>query len=287
MEQRRRLLRALGAATLLVGLLAVVALAAGGRAPLGGDRTEGRGPPIVFWDYLLSTAVVLCALAVPFAVWLFWVSRPEARRPSGRRRDVLVLVYVALVCAAIVGASRIWGDEREPPWPRNPRLEAQQTAGPRDDERRTPEFRWLPVVVAAGAAVAIVAYQGARARRAASLDPRNEKELGDELTALVDDTLDDLLDEPDPRRAVVSAYARMERVLAAFGVPRHAFEAPLEYLERVAPELERVPGASRLVFELTHLYERAKFSPHVIDAEMKEQAIATLQSLRSELLAPA
>jgi hypothetical protein len=31
------------------------------------------------------------------------------------------------------------------------------------------------------------------------------------------------------------------------------------------------------------LFERAKFSPHAIDAQMKEEAIAALESLRDEL----
>jgi hypothetical protein len=85
---------------------------------------------------------------------------------------------------------------------------------------------------------------------------------------------------------VISAYARMERVLAAFDLARLPFEAPLEYMERVEPEVELVPGAAGLVFELTHLYERAKFSPHEVELEMKEQAIAALVSLRAELLTP-
>jgi Domain of unknown function (DUF4129) len=285
MEQRRRLLRGIGVATLLLGLLGIVALAAGGRAPLGGDRGEGRGLPIVFWDYVLSTAVVLFVLAVPLLVWLFWGIQLPARRRSGWQRDLLVLVYVAVACGAIVGASRIWGDEATPQRLRLPRAETQRPPQ-QDDDRHTPEFRWLPVVVVAGGAVVLVAYQ-ARAHSAAGLDPRSEEELVDDLTALLDDTLDDLRGEPDPRRAVIAAYARMERVLAGFGAPRRPSEAPLEYVQRVAPDLEHVPAVSRLVFELTYLYERAKFSPHTIDPEMKEHAIVTLQSLRGELLAPA
>jgi hypothetical protein len=288
MEQRRRLLRAIGVATLLVGLLAVAALAAGGRAPLDGDGAKGHGPPIVFWDYVFSTAAVLFALAIPLVAWMFWVSSLSSqRRRTGQRRDLLVLAYVALACAAVVGASRLLEDDPNAQEPRLPRVEAQRPSTADDEEQRAPEFRWLPLMIVAGAAVALVAYQGARARRGAALDPRSDEELVDELATLIEDTLDDLRREPDPRRAVISAYARMERVLAAFGVPRLPFEAPLEYLQRASPDLEHVPGAARLVFELTHLYERAKFSPHEIDVEMKEQAIATLESLRAELLAPA
>ena len=52
--------------------------------------------------------------------------------------------------------------------------------------------------------------------------------------AIIDDTLEDLRSETDPRRAVVAAYARMERVLAVHGLPRDRAEAPAEYLERAA-----------------------------------------------------
>ena len=55
--------------------------------------------------------------------------------------------------------------------------------------------------------------------------------------AAVDESLDDLRAEPDPRRAVIAAYARLERVLAAHGLPRKPAEAPLEYLGRMLAEL--------------------------------------------------
>ena len=282
----RRLVRALGVATLLVALLAVVALAAGGRTPLGREGSQGREVPMVFWDYVLSTAVVLFLVAVPFLIWLFWASSRAAsqNRRTGRQRDLLVVAYVALTCATVLALDRILGDDSEPRQPRRPQAQARQPAEP-DEEQPDADFRLLPLVLVAGAAVGLVAYQGIRARRQ-PLDPLSEEELRDELAALVEDTLDDLREEPDPRRAVISAYARMERVLAAFDLARLPFEGPLEYAQRVVPEVELVPGASRLVFELTHLYERAKFSPHEVDLQMKEQAIAALVSLRAELLAP-
>jgi hypothetical protein len=277
-------MRAFGVATLLTGLLALVAFAAGGRAPIGGERREGRTLPVEFWDYVLSTAVVLFVVAAPIAAWLFVVShRLAPRARGGRARDVTVLVYVAVSCATVVAISRIWdgeADSREsqPPQLREPR--------PADPDNQTPDFRLLPLMVVAGGALALVGYLRVRAGRRPVLDPIGEEELRDELADLVDETLDDLRADPDARRAVIGAYARMERVLAAFGLPRRPFEAPLEYAQRVGPDLEGVPGAPRLVSELTHLYERAKFSQHEVDVEMKDEAIWALISLRSELLAP-
>ena len=58
------------------------------------------------------------------------------------------------------------------------------------------------------------------------------------LADVLEETLDDLRAEQDPRRAVIAAYARMERALAAYGLPRNPSEAPDEYLQRIFADLE-------------------------------------------------
>jgi hypothetical protein len=93
-------------------------------------------------------------------------------------------------------------------------------------------------------------------------------------------TLDDLRAEQDPRRAVIAAYAQMEGALARAGLPRRPSEAPREYFNRVLSDLG--VGADS-VERLTGLFERARFSPHAIDAAMKDEAIAALEHLRDEL----
>ena len=63
-------------------------------------------------------------------------------------------------------------------------------------------------------------------------------------------------------QAVIAAYARLERALAAYGLPRRPSEAPEEYVARILVDLD-VGTAS--VRRLTSLFERAKFSQHVVD----------------------
>jgi Domain of unknown function (DUF4129) len=94
------------------------------------------------------------------------------------------------------------------------------------------------------------------------------------------DTLDDLRAERDPRRAVIGAYARLERTFAAHDVAREPSETPREYVDRA---LDRLGVSAFAVRRLTQLYERAKFSPHEIDAAMKDDAIDALAGLREEL----
>jgi hypothetical protein len=100
------------------------------------------------------------------------------------------------------------------------------------------------------------------------------------LDEVLEDTLDDLRAERDPRKAVIGAYVRMEKLFAAHQVPREEAETPQQYVERV---LARLQVSSFAVRRLTELYERARFSPHTVNAGMKDDAIAALEGLRAEL----
>jgi hypothetical protein len=141
-------------------------------------------------------------------------------------------------------------------------------------------FDWLPVVVVGSLLVIAVVAAVYALRRAEKPADRTAEELAEELSGVLDDTLDDLRAEPDPRRAVIAAYARMEGALAWFGLPRRVFEAPLEYLSRVLVELR---ASTESVRRLTALFERAKFSAHDIGPSLKEDAIEALVAVRDEL----
>ncbi|HST26440.1 MAG TPA: DUF4129 domain-containing protein [Gaiellaceae bacterium] len=142
-------------------------------------------------------------------------------------------------------------------------------------------FDWLPAV-----AVLSVAAVGACVIAYVLWKPRTVRnptraQLAARLTAVLDESLDDLRAERDPRKAVIAAYARMERSLAGAGFPRSLAEAPLEYLGRVLREL--LETSADAVSRLTALFERAKFSPHEIDRGMKDDAIEALVAVRDEL----
>ena len=121
-----------------------------------------------------------------------------------------------------------------------------------------------------------MAFFAVRRRRALVRDMPIVEALSDVLA----ETLDDLRAERDPRQAVIRAYSRMERTLAARGLPRGEAEAPLEYLGRV---LDAVQASAHSVRRLTQLFQRARFSTHEIDTGMKEDAIEALSGLRAEL----
>ena len=155
----------------------------------------------------------------------------------------------------------------------------------RDSEAAQAGFSWA----VAGITVALILlavgawwYAGRVRKRARGELQSPEDQLATELAAAMDESLWDLRAEQDPRRAVIAAYARLERVLAAHRLPRRPAEAPLEYLARMLSDLSVSPDAAR---RLTDLFERAKFSQHAVRAEMKEEAITALETVRDDLLA--
>jgi hypothetical protein len=134
----------------------------------------------------------------------------------------------------------------------------------------------LAVSVLAGVVVLVM-----RRRRAPVARPRVAAAPGrQELREVVQASLDELEGEPDARRAVIRAYVSMERVLAEHGLGRRPCEAPVEYLTRWLACL----GVSQSAGErLTGLFQRARFSAHIVDSQMKQDAIESLVAFRSEL----
>ena len=283
MESRRgTILTTLG----VLVALGVVALAARGRVQTG---TPGsRRPADGLLDIAFSLFLVALALGIVAILLLFYLNRdalralPEPiRRRQRSRRTVLLILASVLVLALVVrslgerqGELELPGLQPLPPADATPPGEAA-------DERYVPEFAWIPVliVVALASAGVAAAWWSARARRKARGEG-NEPTFAEALDDVLAETLDDLRAEADPRRAVIGAYARLERALAAYGVPRRPAEAPLEYLGRMLAEAEVGPVA---VKRLTLLFERARFSQHEVDVVMKDEAIDALETVREDL----
>ena len=143
---------------------------------------------------------------------------------------------------------------------------------------RSPRVVW-PLAVGIGgviaAAIVIAVILERRRDRPDALTPEQLQEL----RAALDEAIEDLRRDPDPRRAVVAAYARMEQALTVYGLPRKPAEAPYEYLRRVGRELE----AEEPVAALTELFEVAKFSEHSVDETMRGRAIDALTAVRREV----
>jgi hypothetical protein len=206
---------------------------------------------------------------------------------EARRRGLLEMLGTMLVLVALgtLLGRRLATYDRAPPVEQEADQVGRGAGVPTvettaDPAAYEPGFAWLPALATGGLIVLAVLgwWFAGRARKRA----RGELRVGlaTAVARAVDESLDDIRAEPDPRRAVIAAYARLEQVLAAHDLARLPAEAPFEYLGRILTELEVGEAAARA---LTDLFERAKFSQHVVGPEMKEQAIAALETVRDEL----
>ena len=274
-------------ATTLGVLAAVViaALAARGSTPAGDNRT--RKPSESLLDVLFSLYVVGLVGGACLLVYMLVLHR-HARITSGtaRRQSLLetTLVWIGLLTLGLLVARRLSKWDGEMRAPREDLLHNRTGTLPEQvtSETRTAEFTWLPALITVGLILLAVGawWFAGRGRKRA----RGEYRIGLALAVAqaLDESLDDLRAEADPRRAVIAAYARLERVLADYGVARRPSEAPFEYLSRILGSLQ---VADEAIATLTRLFERAKFSHHAVVPEMKEQAITALETVRKDLLA--
>ena len=263
-------------------LLAIVAVASRGErvSPAGGD-----GPSDSLWDYVLSTYLVLGAITFAGLIYVLAKERESLRTKRSKHRDLRQLFQLALVLAAVFLVGRQFyeifnrGDDRSQGAQTQPsRTGRSSRVGEPAARAEDRQFRWAPAIaLGALGLVSVAVFATMRARRRNQVD---DGTMADALAAVLEDALADLRAERDPRRAIIAAYARMERLLAVHGVPRDPAEAPFEYLGRVLVELHASAGS---VFELTALFERAKFSLHEVDTAMKDEAIAALAAVRDEL----
>lgn len=282
-----RVRRALLVLAGLLALVAIVALASGGDTPLG--EGGSRSPSETLRDTLITLLALLMIAGVGLWIVILVIGRDalaqqRQQRGSRSRRNLAVAGIFFILLGLLVW----WMRDREARIPQFPAVPTQTSTGATGEEADeaaepySPEFAWLPalVVVGIGTAAGIALVLAHRARRRAL--PQALPTVIEALADVLDESLDDLRAERDPRKAVIAAYARMERTLAAFGFPRRPAEAPGEFLERTLSELA---VASRSIGRLTALYEQARFSQHEVDPVMKEQAIEALETVRDELRA--
>jgi hypothetical protein len=274
---------ALLAAGLVLGL-ALVGLAAGERWRAGEGHAEGT-VPVFLIDAMLVVGAILGGVTMVLFALVYGGSYGSVALERRRSSTMRVLTSVAIVIIAIFATVAIrkalrerWNnDARAKTEQVQPQKRAQAKDGAADD--RTLDWRFV------GGAFVVALVGSAYAARLL-LRPDVEPPADDPAEAvaqIIGETLDDLHDERDPRRAVIAAYARMERTLAAHGVARRSSETPLEYLERA---LEELSASASSASRLTRLFEWARFSDHPVQPGMKEEAIEALEAVRAELAAP-
>ena len=274
--------RLLPIAAAVTALLVVAGIASHGR-PLSSSR--GAGPSATFFDYVATTLVVFAVGMLVLVLVLLLTSERTGRRGVRRRgRWDLVSALVMFAAASLVAVAISRSEFQK-------RLHelAQGKVGQQPNARtgttkavpknvRNARIRWDEIAIVAVLVGGVIAYFVVTRRPRLPLRPLARRR--DELSRALDESLDDLRSDPDVRRAIIAAYARMERTLASAGVRRAPAETPFEFLERSLLELEAGAEAAR---RLTDLFERAKFSHHEPDEAMRDEAVDALIAVRDDL----
>ncbi len=273
---------------LVTGLLVIVAFAAHGR-PLGTSGGRNGGLPQTFWNYLFTSVVILLVLSGIVGVAAFFAvhrrqGHPAQVKPFQVRTARALAILITLAALLTLVAHRI--DLAHLFHPKTstattPTITIPSLPGAGKPGSRPVHFQWEELAVVLGVLLALGAVGFVTRSRLRGPAPR-WRTAPERLAAALDESLEDLRADPDLRRAIVAAYARMEAALAAAGLPRRPAEAPLEYLERALLALDTSAGA---VSRLTDLFEWARFSQHEPEPAMRDEAVDALVAVRDELRA--
>lgn len=277
----RRSTRLLLIAGGLVVLLGIVAFAS--RSGFG--HSSNTAPSKAYISYAFTIFLILFVAMIPVTIYA-WIMR--ARRGEGTKRlgpgkrFVRSILFVAVF--SFLALVRHWLHLRfHLPSQRAGHTATHHGHGKLPHQQvpsdGSPAFEWTVLWIALGLfGVMLVAAVYLWRRMRLRLPPLPDlPDFSHDVAESIGDAIDDLEREPDPRRAVIAAYARMERVLGRHGLERNRSETALEYMRRVLLGLTERGAA---VERLTGLFERAKFSRHEIDAPMKADAIGALREIR-------
>jgi hypothetical protein len=269
----------------LLALLGVVTFAS--RSGLG-HQSQAKPTP-GYLSYAFTAFLIVFVLMIPVAAYALIIQAREGEiaRKSYRQRTLESIgMFFFFGCLAFLviylkrhhhafGGIHLTGLSNA-----KKRLNGQPNG---DQATVEPHFEytvlWIALAgIAIGGGWLYYVWRTRKKRTAVSLEL--EQTVAEDFAASIGDAIDDLESEPDARRAVIAAYARMETVLARNGLQRRPSETPVEYLRRI---LLGLTSRGDSVSRLTSLFEQAKFSRHTIDAPMKQDAIGALREIRDDL----
>jgi hypothetical protein len=286
--------------------------------------------PLVYalWGLLLAGAIAVLVVLFPAELRLFRKKKPDEFDLYYEPPKVTWGVYVLLVLTLAVpiglvvwlflgGWQPLDTEQGQPQTPPSVRLAPRPGIAPialpaEKPAVAAPGYAWILFVLAALVGLGVLGggiwvlfgdrlerwwygfTYGEEARRA--------------LLNAVEFGLDDLLRDPDPRRAVIGCYRRLEQVLEQHGISSAPWQTPAEYMQGVlrrfhpsttvsaegrrpvprdcvggGPPHQGRPFPTALLHGLTTLFELAKFSVHTLGEREKQTAVEALRTVKATL----
>jgi hypothetical protein len=288
MTQLRHGIWALLAASLVVGLAALVRMADPASGQLDDVTGVIRLPELVTWSIITLLGLAAMVFLVDLVrrmrsrrheddeTALF--GREEARRPPWLQALAQVLSILNFVVLAFL----LWKNLI----PLTGLLAAGQgigSAGALPLERPvdapffiTWTFAILALVVGCSA-LAFALWVTSRDRIGRWWERDADDPAPPPLVEAVEESLEDLRAEPDARRAIIRCYARFERAAALSGLERRPWHTPMEFMREALSHLPAPRGAIRA---LTGLFELARFSDRALGPRERDHAFAALDDIK-------
>ena len=268
----------------VVVVVAVAVLAARSEGAGDDDTIPQAGVPATWIDAVLAAVMLIGVVAlVLFAIIQLRNREPGGGGPTMTNRYLLG----AVLLVALVVAVRYLAGEPEIPEPAP--VEAPPAGIERgiddDGDDESPALWPLLLALGLGAAavgtIPLVRYLTARDEEEAPEDDAHQlAQRRDRLIGLLDDAIDDLRRHPDPREAVIAAWARLEDAFELAGLGRRPSDTPLRQLARA---LDTVEASAPAVEDLTRAFEHAMFSTHRVERTTQLAAVDALVAVRDEL----
>ena len=210
MASRRVLLLGLAVTALVV----VAGVASRGR-PLAGSGA-GAGPTASFFDYSFTTIVILGIAVAAFVIWNLITIRGDTRPP---RAHTSYLSTIAMIVGfVLLGLALRHSHFMQQLIDRGSVIGGKQNSGvPKPGTNpagsRGAHLRWNEILLVVLLLAGMAAYAFARRPRRRTPSPIGDRSRQAAVSSALDESLDDLRNEPDLRRAIIAAYARMETAL--------------------------------------------------------------------------
>ena len=276
-----------GRVAILFGLIALAVLVGIGSRP-GGIEPGGPVPPLEPFEVLVQTGLyVVIALDLLLMAGLVYVFSRQLNRAVKLALLMMPILLLVLTIGLFVAAAPFGRGLIGQPSISTSAVPATlpQTNPPLSTMTRSADsaLPWVSLGFAAAVVVIVVLAWVISERRLRMQGQVRASERPETVSEGIDEGLETLLSNPDPRQAVIAAYSVMEKAFARAGRARRHFEAPLEFVGRI---LSSVPGAGTDVTKLAELFELAKFSQHEIDENMRAVAVSALSNIRRQLQAP-
>jgi len=288
------------AAVVIVSFLlaAIVGMTSAASPWLPGDGGRPSAPAIVGEVLAVAVAVGLCIL-----LGLIWIHTPQRRKAKKRGGPAVItdelgsslqagsFVLIGGILVVVVLALASWflleqANQAQPPPPplRTTTVgDAGVLPSPDPPPSASPAFDWFLFGLIASSAAVLPLSLVARHRLRVADPEREAGDVPESVVRALGDSIDRIERDPDARRAIIRAYAQMERAFDDAGIPRRPYEAPFEYLGRALRGLRVSPPAAG---RLAALFERARFSQHVVGTETKHEAIGALREIERQMRTP-